>query len=311
MKTKSNINPTNYQVFLNRNSKNCIMINNRIMKKSLLTNSMKFLKTGLLSSRRLVQSMMVILAFSGLALNAQPAMPDVTVRFANPVYDCPTNTYCVDVQFRSNLEEQWVYGSNIRFFYDDAELEYLGTSHYLTGYNSVEEPEILTGPPGSGAPWGFNGPVEWFNGTLQLVTYDQPIYLSTTGWTTMCKICFRVDNPNALDKEDFCPSLVWDLKEPQDDNPPESGDGFLPGDDGVVVTVVDLSGNQDSYPTFEIVQQFNWEYDQSGNSYGYNVPRDCISTICGYKIPISNWSVFLAIGLMLIVSVFIYRRRIS
>ncbi|MCK9400620.1 MAG: hypothetical protein M0Q51_11595, partial [Bacteroidales bacterium] len=34
-------------------------------------------------------------------------------------------------------------------------------------------------------------------------------------------------------------------------------------------------------------------------------------TNCGYLIPLSNWSLFMAIGLMLVASAFIYRRRIS
>lgn len=294
-----------------RNSINCIIVNTIIMKRFLLNNLMKFFQTGFLSSRKLIQPLLLILLFSGLVTKAQPALPEVTLRFANAHYDCPTQNYCVDVEFRSNMTEQWVYGANIRFFYDDAELEYVGMGDFLTGYASPDAPQILTGPAGSGAPFGFNGPLEWFNGTLQLVAFDNPVYLSTTGWTKMFRICFHVDNPNSLNLQYFCPSLVWDLQQPQGPIPPESGDGFLPGDDGVVVTVVDLTFQQDSSPTFEIVEQFNWDYDQSGNTYGYNVPEVCVNTTCGYIIPVSNWSVVLAIGLMLVVSLFIYRRRIS
>ena len=262
--------------------------------------------------KKFIQPMLLILVFSGFATMAQPAMPEVTVRFANPQYECPTQTYCVDVEFQSNLAGQWVYGANIRFFYDDAELEYIGMGEFLTGYESPEPPQILTGPVGSGADFGFNGPLEWFNGTLQLTSEDVPVYLSTTGWTKMFRICFHVDNPASLWIENFCPSLVWDLKENQEViPPPETGDGFLPGDDGVVVTVVDPSPQLDSSPTFEIVVQFNWAYDQTGATYGYNVPEVCVTTICGYIIPVSNWSLYLAIGLMIITTIFITRRRMS
>jgi hypothetical protein len=273
---------------------------------------MKFLQTGFHTSRKLIQPMLLILVFSGLAAMAQPEIPQVTVRFANPRNICPTQDYCVDVEFRSNLQGQWVYGANIRFFYDDAELEFLGMGDFQTGYASQDAPQILTGPAGSGAAFGFNGPLEWFNGTLQLVSYATPVYLSTTGWTKMFSICFHVDNPDSQSIENFCPSLVWDFQQQGGGGDlPESGDGFLPGDDGVVITLVDQTGFQESAPTFEIVEQFNWQYDQTGQTYGYNVPEICISTICGYIIPVSNWSVYLAIGLMLVVSLFIYRRRIS
>jgi hypothetical protein len=300
------------QVLFNRNSKDCIIINKSVMKRFLFNLSTKFFQTGFPKSWKLAQSMFLLLVLSGLTTLAQPALPEVTVRFANPVYICPpTNNYCVDVEMKANIEQQWVYGANIRFFYDDAELEFLGMSDFQTGYASVDEPQILTGPAGSGDAFGFAGPLEWFNGTLQLVSADNPVYLSTTGWTKMFKICFNVDNPASLKLENFCPSIVWDLKEPLDDvPPPETGDGFLPGDDGVVVTVF-IPSTQESAPTFEIVEQFNWAYDQTGQTYGFNVPIICITTICGYIIPLSNWSLYLAIGLMLIVSLFIYRRRIS
>lgn len=300
------------QVLLDRYSTNSIIINSINMKRFHMNQIRKFFETGFLSSRKLIQPLFLILVFSGLATMAQPEIPEVTVRFTNPRYICPTQNYCVDVEFKSNLQGQWVYGSNIRFFYDDAELEYVGMGDFQTGYASLEAPQILTGPAGSGTPFGFNGPLEWFNGTLQLVSYDNPVYLSTTGWTKMFSICFHVDNPNSLSIQNFCPSLVWDFQEQGGGGDlPESGDGFLPGDDGVVVTIVDQTGLQDSAPTFEIVEQFNWQYDQTGQTFGYNVPEICISTICGYIIPISNWSIYLAIGLMLVVSLFIYRRRIS
>jgi hypothetical protein len=128
----------------------------------------------------------------------------------------------------------------------------------------------------------------------------------------MFRICFHVDNPSSLNVAQFCPSLVWDKQQiPAGNQPPESGDGFLPGDDGVVVTVMDPTGQQDSSPTYEMVQQFNWAYDTSGSTFGYNVPEVCISTICNPPIPVSNWALYLGIGLMLVTTLFIYRRRLS
>jgi hypothetical protein len=259
---------------------------------------------------KLFQPFLLLVLLAGFSLNVHSQLPEVTIRFANPQYICPTQTYCLDVEFQSNTSNQWVYGVNVRFYYDDNELEYVGISDLLTGYISQEPPQILTGPTGSGADFGLPGPVEWFNGSLQLVSTDNPVYLATSGWTKMCKICFHVDNPNSLNIKNFCPTVVWDLRD-KSKTLLEDGDGFQPGDDGVVVTVVDFNSENGSAPTFEIVEQFNWMYVQSVAPYGYPVSVICITTICGYIIPLSDWSLFLAIGLMVVATLFIYRRRIS
>ena len=240
----------------------------------------------------------------GLQSFAQPALPVVTVRFANPHYDCPSQTYCLDVEFLSDTEGHKLFGMNVRFFYDDNILEFLSLGDFAPGYNDPVAPEILTGPPGSGSSFGIAGPLEWFNGSVQMVS-PTPVFLSTTEWTKLFSVCFHVDDPDSKNIDEFCPTIIWDLQVN-----PGSG-GYLPGDDGVVMTVVDLSGINDSSPTTEQVVQFNWEYDLSGNSIGYPVSEICVSTTCGTVIPLSDWSLFLAIGLMLIVSVFIYSRRIN
>jgi hypothetical protein len=270
------------------------------LKKLAETHQMNFLTTWKIFS-------LFIFAFllPGFKAIAQPELPVITVRFNNPQYDCPTQTYCVDVEFISDTPGLQLFGMNVRFFYDDNILEYLSMGDFQEGYGSQEPPEIITGPAGSGAQFGIAGPMEWFNGSVQDTSTTSTTYLSTTEWTKLFNICFHVDDPNSLSIRNFCPTILWDLQVD-----PEMG-GFVPGDDGVVMTVADLSGQQDSSPTTENVVQFNWQYDITGNLIGYPVSIICISTICGYIIPLSNWSLVLAIGLMLAASVFIYRRRIS
>ncbi len=246
-----------------------------------------------------------ILVLSGFQVAAQPALPVVTVRFANPVYDCPTQTYCLDVEFISDTPGQKLFGMNVRFFYDGNILEYLSIGDFQDGYNVLEPPVVEQQAPGSGSFFGLSGPLEWFNGQVQ-VFGPATISLSTTTWTKLFHICFRVKDPVALEGVDnFCPPIIWDLQEDF-----LSG-GYLQGDDGVVMTVVDQTGQQDSSPTTENVVQFNWEYNFNGNSVGQPVSTICVSTNCGHKIPLSNWSLFLGIGLMTVVTLFIYRRRIS
>lgn len=275
------------------------------MKRLLLKKTVKFFKLNLHTSQKFLFPLLLILILSGFIATAQTQIPVVSVRFANPHYECPTGPYCVDVEFMSDIEGQQVYGMNVRFFYDDDILEFLSMGDYMTGYTSPDPPQIMTGQPGSGAPYGITGPLEWFNGTFQLVSFDTAVYLSTTQWTKLFNVCFQIDDPNSIGIDLFCPSIIWDLQEN-----PDLG-GYLPGDDGVVITVVDPTFLQDSSPTTENVVQFNWQYGGAGGGVGFPVSLICKSTKCGDVVPVANWSLFMAIGLMLVASVWIYRRRIS
>jgi hypothetical protein len=181
-------------------------------------------------------------------------------------------------------------------------MEYVGTGDFAVGYSMPSPPEIATGP---GQFFGFAGPADWINGQVQL-TSATTVLLPTDGWVKLFMICFHVDDPNSVNIQNFCPSIVWDLQE----DPPEIGGGFQPGDDGVVMTVVGQTPQQ-SLPTTEHVVQFNWAYGGNPNGFGLPVSTNCIKTTCGYIIPVSNWSLYLAIGLMFIATVFIYRRRTS
>jgi hypothetical protein len=276
------------------------------MKRLLLKQIVKFIQPNFLSPWKVVLSLLLFLILPGFQANAQE-LPLVTVRFNNPTYDCPTQTYCVDVEFTCDTEGQQLFGMNVRFIYDDNILEYLSMGDFQPGYVQGSA-NTVTYPAGSGANFGLAGPLEWFNGTVRLIE-ESPIFIGTNGeWTKLFNVCFHVDDPYSLNLENFCPSIIWDLEEYPD---PESGGGYFQGDDGVTITVVDLTGEQDSSPTIEDVVQFNWMYFANGNSFGHPVATNCVSTECGEKIPVSNWSLFLAIGLMVVATLFIYRRRIS
>lgn len=264
----------------------------------------------------MTRKIFLLLLFSLVLLagfQATAQLPGVKVRFANPQFDCPTQTYCLDVEFQSDAPGQQLFGINVRFFYDDNILEYLSMGDFQGGYESPYS-GIQTGVSSSGDKFGFTGPSELFNGQVQLVPPStmaptSPIYISTTGWTKLFSVCFHVDDPNSLSIINFCPCIVWNLqKNPPD---PETGRGYLQGDDGVVISFVDYTLQQESKPTTENAIQFNWQYDNSGDSFGHPVSITCISTTCGYVIPLSNWSLFLAIGLMFVSSLFIWRRRMN
>ncbi|MBK8829768.1 MAG: hypothetical protein IPN60_02730 [Saprospiraceae bacterium] len=63
-----------------------------------------------------------------IALEAQ--IPVITVRFANPQNDCVTQEYCLDVELRSDITDQELFGMNVRFFYDDDVLEFVDFRDY-------------------------------------------------------------------------------------------------------------------------------------------------------------------------------------
>ena len=233
-----------------------------------------------------------IIFLSVLALNALKASssivmnPTITVRLANPQYNCVTEEYCLDVEFQSDIPDQELFGMNVRFFYEDQVMELINFRDFQGGYGPVapNPPTVLTSP----AAFGYNyfrfgtpgnGPADWVNGAIQLVNENlEPIYISTTGWTKLFQICFAIDDidPDSLN---FCPPVVWDLEM----NP--ANGGYLAGDDGVVMTIA--TGVQgESIPALEQVEQFNWEYTGDGGAppYGQPIEASCIPILIDASI---------------------------
>jgi hypothetical protein len=190
------------------------------------------------------------------------------VRFANPEYDDATETYCLDIEFQSDTPGKQLFIMNVRFFYDDDVLEFGSLGEFEQGYGPVNPnpPIVTTLPTSYSTRWGFSGPPEYVNGSVQRIS-SSPIYISTTEWTKLFNICFHVDDPDAMTEGDFCPSIVWDLKE-------DGSGGFLAGT-GVTITVEPPSP---AIGVTENVVQFNWVYDGvSGYPYGYPEYIECIS----------------------------------
>jgi hypothetical protein len=176
----------------------------------------------------------------------------------------------------------------------------------VSGYEITGGPEVLTGIAGSGGLFGFDGNLEYVNGSVELTGISN--FILTSDWQTMFKVCFAIDNPIYRGVDSFCPALVWNLQAD-----PEMGGffgGIQEGDDGVVISVTTIIP-QESLPATENVVQFNWIYQAGANSYGVVRPITCIPTKCGTPLPLSDWAIYLAIGLMAIASVVIYRRRIA
>ena len=214
------------------------------------------------------------------------AQPTITVQFDNPQYDCNTLQYCVDVEFKSDTVGQKVFGMNVRFFYDDSILELIGFSGFVGGYNATapNPPIRLTSESGGPALFDFDGAAEFINGGMGLTNMSAPpIVLDTHNYTKLFKMCFTVDNPYSLNV--FAPPLVWDLE-----RNPENG-GFLTGDEGVVITVVDPDPIIESAPAYEQVNQFNWDYDTDDViPYGHPETNQPINISCSLPVTLLSFT---------------------
>jgi uncharacterized repeat protein (TIGR01451 family) len=228
-------------------------------------------------SHRTALTIAVTIAMGFCSL-AMAQTPTVTVRFANPTYECSISQYCLDVEFQTDMDSVEIFGMNVRFFYDDANMELDGFTDFQGGYGPVspDPPTVTMTAPGTGTTFfGFPAPgiADFVNGAIQLVDNTQPeIYISQTDWTKLYQICFTVE---VMDTNNFCPPIVWDLEA----NP--ANGGYLAGDDGVVVTVV-ADPPAMSSPSNENVVQFNWGYTGNGITppFGVPSPTECISLFC-------------------------------
>ncbi len=279
-----------------------------IMKRHNIFSAVSSSAVRLIHSMRFIIPLIMVMLISGNTASAQDEFPVVYVKFANPTFDCPTQLYCVEVHVKTDSPGEQIFGFNVRFIYDDADLEYLGISELVSGY-TLTEPEVLTGIPGSGGLFGFGGNLEYVNGVVELTDIFDDSFILTAEWQKMFKICFTIDNPIYRGVDSFCPALVWNLQA----DPSQGGffGGIQEGDDGVVFTVQSAIDPTESLPTTENVEQFNWVYQAGANSFGFEDPVTCIPTKCGTPLPLSDWAIYLAIGLMAAASVFIYRRRIG
>jgi hypothetical protein len=131
---------------------------------------------------------LLLIWFLTMAVSAE-SQPVIKVRLSNPVYNCSTQSYCLDVEFQSNTQNQQLFAMNVRFYYDDNILEFQSFGGFQGGYGPVSPnpPLITTGIPTSGPVlFTFAGPAEFVNGAIQLVnTQAAPIPISTTGWTKL------------------------------------------------------------------------------------------------------------------------------
>jgi hypothetical protein len=213
-----------------------------------------------------------LFTFTGYLMAGSPV---ITVRFANPELNCKDLTYTVDVEFQSNTADQRLFGMNVRFFYDDTQLEFISFNNFKDGYGSMSPnpPSINKGSNTSGVQlFGFSDAATYVNGAVQLLNSSSlPVYISTSDWTMVYSVSFKVVDLELFYTGDFSPSLIWDLQED-----PSNG-SFLQGSSGVVITVVAPPPLESTYSD-ETAVQFNWQYNGNTSApFGFPVVTNSIS----------------------------------
>ena len=108
-----------------------------------------------------------IILFLSFGFQGMAQDPVVTVRFANPDYDCNTSKYCLDVEFHSDTPNLELQGMNVRFWYDDDVLEFSHFDNFQGGYGEITPAPELQAYNGAGTSFFGFGPIaERFSGNV-------------------------------------------------------------------------------------------------------------------------------------------------
>ncbi len=198
----------------------------------------------------------------------------VTSRFANPQVEEASASYCVDVEIQADLAGYRFYGMNVRFFYDPSLLDFVGFDDFQEG--------IIAGSPNparltSGAQWGdflFNleSGATSVNGAVQITNAQNALQIPTNEWAKIFSVCFEIKEEVPVDEE-FCPSLIWDIK------PGGDKTSFLPGSSGVVITAFTDMTNVKQKTVLTDAEHFNWSPYEEETTPPYGVPLSysCVS----------------------------------
>lgn len=222
-----------------------------------------------------IRSVILLLLCISSTIVVGQTMPRVEARFANPRYDHDTRTYFLDVELNAKNSPEILFGMNLRFFYDASVMEFQKVDEFHQGYGILGSAPVLSlGNLQSGQQlFGFTHAAAYVNGGVQLLDERFPLQIPTTSWVKAFRICFKVP-AITLNKEHFCPSVIWDIEGK------EGAGGFLPGSAGLVITVTEnnRATRYVSSPTLPSALPFNWQYNVvDGLPFGTIAPDDCIS----------------------------------
>lgn len=206
--------------------------------------------------------------------------PEVTMRFTNPVLDCQSNTYCLDVEYRADVPNREIFGTNARFFYNNDVMEFLDFRNFQGGYSLVAPLPTEEDASATATAFGFPAgtSIEYINGNVRLTnTAAAAVILPNDGsWAMLYQVCFELNPAQINDLSSFCPSVFWDLE--QDPN----NEGYQPASQGPVTSLVDPNNTGSSNPSDEMVEQFNWMYTGMGTAPPFGAPQStsCLDASC-------------------------------
>ncbi|MCB9298602.1 MAG: hypothetical protein H6559_36630 [Lewinellaceae bacterium] len=235
--------------------------------------------------RSMLHTLLAFCLILGFAAQVSAQRLDrVYARFANPQFDQETRGYTLDVELRSDQENQFLFGMNVRFFYDATKLEFQSFDDFHPGYGTLgASPSARKGTPTSGLQlFDFSAEASFVNSAIQLQDESTPMKLQNTHWKKAFRLNFRI--PESVDDHrPFCPSVLWDLKAT-----PGAG-SFLAGSDGLVVTLLDRdpASRQVSAPTLVKSEPFNWAYG-AVEAMPYGNPKDDNCTPLSQLVSSSN-----------------------
>lgn len=202
-------------------------------------------------------------------------MPQINARFSNPHFDDNTRMYFLDVELNSRQTSEYLFGMNVRFFYDGTMLEFRNFDQFSAGYKTLgEAPRSMQGTGQAGMQmFSLKEPTVFVNGAIQLTDQNTPLQIVPEKWVKAFRVCFKVPLIYT-EKGTFCPSVIWDIKGS------EGKGGFLSGDDGLVITVLENDPNTEeiSAPSHVNSQYFNWEPSTAeGMPYGKPNATNCVT----------------------------------
>jgi hypothetical protein len=198
----------------------------------------------------------------------------VSVRFSNPQLEQESRSFCLDVDLQSNVQGQQLDGMNVRFFYDATMMEFLHFANFREGIGPVSPNPARVE---RGDSWGYylfnlESSATSVNGAIQVLDAANFVEIPTEGWTKFFEVCFELAESHSTN-EDFCPSVIWDMKT-------QIGKGgFLPGSGGVVITTYSNNPSVKLGKRIASSEHFNWigYSDQLIPPFGVPLQENCTS----------------------------------
>ncbi|HKK79544.1 MAG TPA: hypothetical protein VJ933_07940 [Phaeodactylibacter sp.] len=204
---------------------------------------------------------LVCLLLASIGWAQEGSIPEIKVRLNNPQFDKSSGELAVDLELQSEVVGEQPFGMNVRLFYDNTQMGFLSLEGLPDGYDLLGgPPKTHTGNSSSGYNlFRMSEAATFINGAVQLMENDKAIDIPAFGWTKFFELHFQLTQRALTESEELLfPTLVLDSKG-------DNRGGFLPGEEGIVLTLVeqDPETRLESKPSIIATDNFNWSYDGS------------------------------------------------